>query len=929
MSATEFREVGRLFTAALALPPDERGAFLDGAAADPELARQVRRLLLADAQYPGFLERPVARLPPAEESAPEICGERRLGPYRLLSRIGSGGMGTVYRADRDDGHFQQTVAIKLLRAGLEDTEALARFRAERQLLARLQHPGIATLHDGGDTAEGRPFLVMELVEGLPLDAWCDGRRVSVDERLDLFLRICDAVQYAHQNLLVHRDLKPANILVTGAGEPKLLDFGIAKELAPGGGDGTGATRTGLRMMTLRYASPEQIRGQAITTATDVYSLGVLLFELLTGASPYRVPAVLPHEIERAICEDEPERASAAALRAADPDGSDGLDPTARAALRRSSPKALAHRLSGDLDNILAMALRKEPERRYASVSAFAADLTAHRRDLPVVARPDTFRYRTQKFVRRHRAAVAAAVVGGLMVLGFLASTLEQSRRLALERDKARAALAFLVGVFKEADPYKSGGVKVSARDILDKGAARVSADLSRQPDVQASLMDAIGQVDLGLGRIVEAAPLLERGLALRQKIDPSSPEVVESLEHVAVLRAEQADFQGAETLLRHAIAVEKRRFGPADPALARTLNQLAQTLNATTPRPEVEALYVKALGIAHEAEGPDGPAVAQSLIGLSAYAQKRGQFARAEGYLRQGLAIEARTLGRSHPAYATHLATLGEILHEQGKDGEAETLLRQALGIQQKTLGPDHPDLGVTLTDLALIRQAHGDYATAEALCRRVVDILRPLLGYAPVRTAEALHNLASTLQVQKKSAEAIALHREVLAMRRRIYGPRSPEVAQSLLLQAEALREIKRNPEALELGQEALAILRQSLGPNHPNTAYALREIGKNLLQQKRQGEAEPYLRQSLELRQRTLPAKSPDVAKARLTLGKCLTELGRFAEAEAELQKGYDSLRGQFGPGDELVKGAQARLDELYRAWGKPAPPAYRSTQ
>ncbi|HJX28070.1 MAG TPA: serine/threonine-protein kinase, partial [Thermoanaerobaculia bacterium] len=382
-----WHKVDRVFAEALERTAAERSAFLDTACAgDAELRKEVEQLIAADQESTGFLEgTPGEILGLAADDRTHGSQEegRELGPYRLLRKIGSGGMGTVYLARRNDEQYERDVAIKVLRSGLASTQSIHRFIAERQILARLEHPNIARLYDGGSMEDGRPYLVMELIEGVPVDEYCDRHRLTVNQRLTLFQKICAAVQYAHQNLLVHRDLKPGNILVTPEGEPKLLDFGIAKRLTPetGGGD-LDKTRAGLRLLTPSYASPEQVRGEAITTASDVYSLGVILYELLTGHRPSQFSAGVPYDIERAICEQEPERPSAALFRPGPPSAED----TAHA--RRTGPHALARRLRGDLDNIVLMALRKEPQRRYDSAAQLSQDLEKHLRDLPVTARPD-------------------------------------------------------------------------------------------------------------------------------------------------------------------------------------------------------------------------------------------------------------------------------------------------------------------------------------------------------------------------------------------------------------------------------------------------------------------------------------------------------------------------------------------------------------
>ncbi|HZF07533.1 MAG TPA: serine/threonine-protein kinase [Thermoanaerobaculia bacterium] len=906
-------EIDEIFAAALEREGTERAAYLD-AACPGELRGEVEALLAADAESGSFLDAPVADLLAGARSDEALPGERRLGSYRLLRQVGMGGMGTVYLAVRDDAQYERQVAIKVLRAGLTETEAYHRFLTERQILARLEHPGIARLYDGGTTADGRPYLVMEWIDGLPLAEYCDRHRLSVEDRLALFTRICAAVQYAHQNLLVHRDLKPGNILVTAAGEPRLIDFGIAKQLAPEGAPGAELTRTGLRMMTPSYASPEQVQGQTITTASDVYALGVLLYELLAGRSPYRVEGAFVYEMERAICEQEPERPSQAVARA--PAAHEPTEPTPEtiAAARSTHPKALGRRLAGDLDNVVLMALRKDPGRRYGSAAQLAEELASHLGDLPVRARPDTLAYRGRKFVRRHRPAVVAGVVALLVAAGFLVSLVEQGRRLARERDKARYALAFLVDVFQAADPHMTAGETLTAREILARGAARVSGEAAGEPEVQAAVLDAIGQVGLGLGQPAAAQPLLERALALRRRASGAdSPEYAESLEHLASLRYERSDLAGALALLRQALAIERRRLPAGDVAVAKTLNLMGQMLTDTGTPAEIEPLHREALAIARRAEGPAGPTVAESLLGLSHVATARGAYARAEELYRQGLAIERRRLGPRHPVVAYRTAGLAEILTHEGKSGEAEAVLAASTAALGQALGPDHPDLATAVGNQAILAMQRGRHAEAEALYRRVLSIWEPRLGADDARLATTLANLAAAIQAQGRAREAIPLHQRALAMRRKIFGERHPQVGNSLLLLAQAHRELGEYDAALDLAQQALALLRQGLGPEHPIVASPLREVGRILLAQGRPAEAEGYLRQAVALRAKSLPPNHPELARATVTLGTCLVAEHRYQEAEPLLRQAYATLAAQLPGDDERVREARQALATL----------------
>lgn len=921
MDVARWHTVDRLFAEALDRPEAERPAFLaEVCAGDAGLRRELERLLAADAEGCGFLESPPDELLRLTLDDQEEGGS--LGPYRLLWRIGSGGMGTVYRARREDEHYEQDVAIKILRSNLASTQAFHHFVAERQILARLEHPNIARLYDGGSTDDGRPYLVMELVEGLPVDRYCDHHRLTIDQRLALFQKICAAVQYAHQSLLVHRDLKPGNILVTAEGEPKLLDFGIAKQLAPGADDTLLKTRTGLQLLTPRYASPEQLGGHGITTASDVYSLGVLLYELLAGRSPYQAAADLPYQIERAICEQEPERPSLALFRPGRP----GLQEIALA--RRMRPQALAGRLHGDLDNIVLMALRKEPRRRYGSAAALARDLENHLQDLPVTARPDTLRYRSRKFVRRHRTAVAATAAVVLLVAGSVASLIAQRRQLAQERDKARYALSFLVDTFKKADPYQARGEKLTAREILDQGADRIARELSAQPDVQAAVMDAIGEVDLGLGRSDAAEPLLTRSLTLRRRVfGPDSLEVAESLEHLATLRSERSDFAGAASNLRQALAIRRRRQGDGHLAMAVTLNRLGETLIdqgvSSEAAPGIEALHREALAIARRVEGPEGLTVAETLLALSYFQRAQGRYTEAESLFREGLAIERKALGDRDPRLWRDWSRLGDTLSEAGKLQEAEAVFRQCLNVQRKILGREHPDVASTQTGLAVVIHLQGRYTEAEALQREVLALARSHYGPAHWRVAEALCNVAANLAGQLRRAEAAPLYEEALDIRRQIFGEKHWQVAQVLLLLAELNRHDKNYSKALGLARQAYDVFAAGEGPDHPYTAHALREIGLSYLDQGRLAEAEPFLRRCLEIRQKKLEPRHPDLAKAQVSLARCLVAQGHDDEAAVLLRAARTTYIAVYGPGNTIVQLPNTLLAEIE---SRRAPPRAR---
>jgi serine/threonine-protein kinase len=893
IGADRWREIDLVFAEALDRPLAERKAFLDEACAgDSELRVAVERLLLADEASDTFLEQPASEM---LGLLPEVEPGERLGPFRLLRRLGAGGMGTVYLARREDEHYQQDVALKILRSGLQGTEAVHRFLAERQILARLEHPNIARLYDGGSTPDGRPYLVMELVEGLPVDEYCDRHQLTVDQRLDLFRRICSAVQYAHQNLLVHRDLKPGNILVTEAGEPKLLDFGIAKRLEPGSATKPDLTQTGSRVMTPSYASPEQVRGEAITTASDVYSLGVVLYGLLAGRTPYRVESGLIHEIEGAICEQEPERPSAALFRPGPPPAEE------IARDRGMRPQALRRRLQGDLDNIVLMALRKEPARRYGSAAQLSRDIENHLQSLPVLARADTLSYRTRKFVRRHRVGVSAAAMVVLLVAGFIVSLIVQGRRIARERDKAQYSLSFLLDTFKDADPYHTKGEHLTADEILTRGADRVSRDLSGRPDVQGALMDAIGEVERGLGRYDRAEPLLGRGLTLRRAtFGPDSLEVAESLEHLGLLKQERSSFAEAERLLRQALAIKQARLGDRSLDTAKTLNELGGLLANTGKAVEAEKLHREAARIAARSEGAVGPTVAESLLFLSEAKLAQGNKVAAERIARQALVVERGAVGKRDPRLLEVQSKVGSILTQAGKYKEAEALLRSTLSAQRDVLGRQHPDVSTTLQSLGYVLHREGKWDAAEAINRDLLRTIREQFGPSHWLVDETLINLGTDVDAQGRPTEGLRYYQQALEIRRQNYPHDSAQVAQALLLIAGAYRGLKQYPQAVSFSGQALEILEKI---KDPHVDFALREIGRDYMLAGRPAKGEPYLRRAVEIRRKTLGRDHPDLATAKFTLADCLVDLGRYDEAAALLREARASLKRQ----------AEANFDRL----------------
>ncbi len=767
-AAERFRHVERLFAAAVDRTPDERRALLgEVAAGDPELAGEVERYLAADARAGRFLEEALAAGAAAVVDGLERDLGRRLGPYRLVSELGRGGMGAVYLAEREDREFDQRVAVKLLHRGLETAAVLARFQTERQILAHLDHPSIARLIDGGTTADGRPYLVMELVEGRPIDLHCDAEGLALAARLELVLEVLDAVRAAHQGLVVHRDLKPSNVLVNTDGRPKLLDFGIAKILRPersAGAEGPAETAgtpdtTSLgpaAPMTLAYASPEQVQGLPVTTATDVYALGVLLYRLLTGRHPYPVEGRSAREVERLILEHRPERPSAAVLREADSEAA------RRLARQRGglSPAALARQLRGDLDAIVLGALAKEPAARYGSVERLAEDLRRHLAGRPITFRPTPLAVRWQKWARRHPWGMAAAGLIAALALGLVASLSVLAVRRAEERDRATRVASLLVDLFEIADPGERRGSSITARELLDQGTDRVLHHLAGEPATQGALLTTLGRLygQLGLydrsvevlqqsvaverrrgavhrdlatalgelgralaqgGRFAESEPVFRETLALADRLYPADhPQVSRAVNNYALVQHDLGRYEAAEPLYRRAAAIE-RRLG-----VTTSRGNFALLLIDLGRYGEAATLCREIVAAQQAAAPPDPLATADALEYLAMALQGAGRLAEAEATARRSLALRERHLPPDDRDLTRSRNLLGAVLRDRGALAAAEPLLRGALADRRRLLGAGHPEVAVSLEDLGDLLLARAVYPEAEAAFAEATRVL-------------------------------------------------------------------------------------------------------------------------------------------------------------------------------------------------------------
>ena len=821
MSPERFQRLERLFAAAVDRPPGERQEMLAAVAAeDPELSAEVERLLVADAHAGRFLESAVEA-----GAAAVVDGEagRRLGPYRLIRELGRGGMGAVYLAEREDRELQQRVAVKRLHRGLETPEVLARFLTERQILANLSHPSIARLFDGGTTEDGRPYFVMELVEGMPIDAHCDAGRLSIRARLMLFLDVLDAVREAHRNLIVHRDLKPSNVLVTAEGSPKLLDFGVAKILAPDTPGRLDVTGLGpARPMTLAYASPEQVQGLPVTTATDVYALGVLLYRLLTGRHPYPIEEKPTREVERLILEHRPERPSLAVSRHADPEA---------ARCRGVSPSGLERQLRGDLDTIVLAALEKDPAERYSSVERLADDLRLHLEGRPITFRPTPLRTRGLKFVRRHRWGVAAAGVIVALGLSLAGSLVAMSVRTARERDRAARVASLLVDLFEIADPGERRGSSITARELLDQGTDRVVHVLDQQPETQGPLLATLGRLYAQLGLYDRAVEVLERSVAVERRRGGAHPDLVTALRDLGRALAGGGRFAEAELVFAEVLATAERLYPEDHPEVASSVNNYALVQHDLGRYEAAEPLYRRAVELERRlGEDPARSGVARGnrallLIDL-------GRYAEAEAAYREILAIREEASPPSPVDIADILEYLAMALQGQGRYAEAEAAARRSLALRDRHLVPDHRDLARSRNILGAVLRDRGALDAAEPLLRGALADRRRLLGPGHAEVAVSLEDLGDLLVSRGRYADAERAFAEAARIQESSFPANHPTIARIEAGRAAA----RARASGCREGPEALA---QALERVPPRDVRAVR--GRQVLEACRQAAGRP----------------------------------------------------------------------------------------
>jgi tetratricopeptide (TPR) repeat protein len=852
-----WERLSALLDRTLACAPDERMAFIDAeCAGDSELASELTSLLAAQDVQHGPIESLAAALG-SSVGDDDYAGSVRIGPYRLVRELGRGGMGVVYLARRADGQYRREVALKLAQSPVFDKGLRDRFFAERDILARLAHRNIAALFDGGVTEEGHPYFTMEHVDGRPVDRYCDEERLDTASRLRLFLQICDAVASAHRSLVVHRDLKPNNVFVDAAGQVKLLDFGIAKLLDPlRTGD---ETQPAVRLFTRDYASPEQVRGAPVTTASDVYSLGALLYRLLTGTMAHRFEEDTPSHVERVICDIEPA-----------PPGVDA-----------------------DLDNVVLKALSKDPARRYASVELFAQDLDHYLRGLPVAARADSAAYRAGKFVRRHRIAVAAGLlVAAALVTGTVA-TMIQARRAQASAARAQRVSMLVTDLFKLAEPGRVQGGAITARELLDRGTERIAVELADDPDAQATMYGVVGRLYRNLALTEPAGRALERAMELRrQTAGPNSLAFAEALNNLADLQEESSDYARAEKLYREALAL-RRQLRASPHQMAASLEGVGRVLSASGKHTDAQAPLIEALELRRRHGGERGTEIVETMHELALAHLRQGNTAAGEPLFREAVALARRMPSASADLRVRGLVNLARLRHHfERKPTEAQALYAEALELARRWFPAGHPDIATCLSEFAGALRDSGELAAAEKLAFESLAMWRVLHGPGHREVIVATQRVAGILAARGKTNEADRLLRQALAASRSSLGEGHPIALTAQAELAAFLQSTGAHDEAGELRESALAIARRTYGEKDVYVARAWAALGEFHAATGDYTRAEQELRRAVGVRKQIHAAGHWRIGEAEAALGAVLSDLGRHEEAEALLVSAVATL-------------------------------------
>ena len=859
-----WRRIEAIFNDALELHPSQRTTFLaEACSTDVELRKEVQELLRSSEKTAKLLAEPIEGVVQDLVSAEALVG-RTVGHYKIIRTLGEGGMGKVYLAERSDQEYQTKVAIKTISTFLgSQNRMLERFRSERQILANLQHANIARLLDGGVTSEGLPYLVMEYVDGEPIHDYCLRHSLRLKDRLCLFGKVCSAIEYAHHHLVIHRDIKPANILVDAAGEPRLLDFGIAKliEQVPDTASPVLASATEC-LMTPEYASPEQIRGEPVSTATDIYALGVLLYELLTGQRPYQFETHSHLEMARVICQKEP-TAPSAVVKARRTDSSTENPGT-------------------DLDNIVLMAMRKNPTERYASVATFWADIQAYLNGYPVLARQQSWSYRAAKFIKRHKVGFSAAVISVVALIGFSIGMGILARRANQEQKKAQKEAEFLASMFRAASPDEAKGREITARELLDRGAERINIELAAEPEIRMPLVVDMAQAYSDLGAYDKGLALLNRSSSVSLLNKLTFAQQAEAFETEGTLYRLKSNYKAAEPLFRRALALRRNTLRASDPLIAQSLTTLGECLYLQQQDLEAESLLREALRI-RRSSPPDNADDVRNYLAL--LLKRKGEFNEAVELLSEAVAISLRVGGTDSPSYGQSLHNWASALIDVGDLGQAETRLRELLDVRRRVLGRTHPAITYTLNNLGFVLLEEGKPSAAEPYLKENLQLRLQVYGRENPGVISGWNNWARFLHATGQFEEARKSYQRALDIALK-EGPETWTVAQIKANLGRLAFDQKDHKQAEDLEEEALSVRRKLGGPEKPVIATSLLDLAIIRLYLGDAAGAESLCRQAVAIREKALTGDNPAILQAKLRLAETLMVSRRFKEANGELE-------------------------------------------
>lgn len=893
MDQQQWEKINNIVDTALELTKEERDTYIEEQCkGDKQLRQEVTVLIdaIEQSETESFLEdlgdyqqqlaQEVLNEDIAEKDAALIG--TTIDSYELIELIGHGGMGSVFLAKRADEAYDQRAAFKVLRRGLHTPSNVARFKRERQILAKLNHPNIARLLDGGLTPEGLPYFVMEYIEGKPLYKYCNQHLLSIEERIHLFKSICHAVQHAHKNTIIHRDLKPSNILVTEEGEVKILDFGIAKILEPKDPDQPPyQTQTGTRLLSFRYAAPEQIENQIITTATDIYTLGIVFYELLCGVHPFDLERKKMTEIEKLIRTKSPLSLPEKFLQLPE----DIRQKEAR--FRHTTSSSLSQSLKGDLDAIVLKALRKEPEERYDSIEQFLEDLRRYEQSKPIIARKDTLRYKTKKFVKRHQSELAATVGFILLIVSFTAiytwRITQERNKARLQAEKAQETSEFLVNLFSASNPAETHGETVPVKSILEEGLNQID-QLNEQPEVQSQMLHTMGKVYTNLGEYDRAEMLLERALNIQTNIDGQfNTEVASIYNDLGGLHQKAQEIQQAEPFYAKALNIRKKIVGPNDIRYAETLSDLGALMRFKGNLDSAAVLYNRALEIRQTNLIPNHPDIANSLNNLGVLEKSNGNLETAKQYYQEALEIRRNHFGDIHPKVANVKNNLAVLYRTKGEFDLAETYYTETLKIRRQVYGQNHPLTAQSLNNFAGFLIDRRAYDQAETYYRQALKVRKKLLGPSHIQTGTAYNNLANALfeKSQLDSAEhayrnALDIYSSSLGKNHRYVGIVKSNLAKTLT----AKNDLKT---ADKIFKEALAIMRDSYDSENISFANLYNYRAKLELKRKEISQAKDLLEDALEIRKEIQGTEHPDFQQNIKQLSSVYQQLGYQSRADS----------------------------------------------